>query len=153
MHLDRDDRGASNDSVEVNGRTITNPLNQEVVTLRGIVTGEYIVNAHYYDQSKSASVGPARPDARLGQPVPVTLSLVKVNPRAEIAFHGQHTLRGPGDETTLVRFTVRSDGTITRLEHAGEDARDGAALTVATTTSTSATTNETRPEEPPCRSP
>ncbi len=115
MHLDRDDRGSSNDSVEVNGRTITNPLNQEVVTLRGIVTGEYVVNAHYYDQSKSASVGPARPDARQGQPVPVTLSLVKVNPRAEIAFHGQHTLRGPGDEFTLLRFTVRSDGSVTGM--------------------------------------
>ncbi len=119
MHLDRDDRGSSNDSVEVNGRTITNPLNQEVVTLRGIVAGEYIVNAHYYDQSKSASADTrplsARDQARLGQPVPVTLSLVKVNPRAEVAFYGQHTLKGQGDEATLVRFTVRTDGSITGL--------------------------------------
>ena len=38
--------------------------------------------------------------ARLGQPVPVTLSLVKVNPRAEVAYYGQHMLRGPGDEAT-----------------------------------------------------
>ncbi len=120
MHLDRDDRGSSNDSVEVNGRTITNPLNQEVVTLRGIVAGEYIVNAHYYDGSKSASAQPTRNDARIGQPVQVTLSLVKVNPRAEVAYYGQHTLKGPGDEATLVRFVVRNDGSVTGLSTLGK---------------------------------
>ena len=47
MHLDRDDRGLSNDTIVVNGREVINPLNQEVVTLRGVVPGEYFVNAHY----------------------------------------------------------------------------------------------------------
>ena len=49
MHLDRDDRGLSNDTITVNGQRIVNPLNQEVVTLRGIAPGEYVVNAHYYE--------------------------------------------------------------------------------------------------------
>ncbi len=115
MHLDRDDRGSSNDSVEVNGRTITNPLNQEVVTLRGIVAGEYVVNAHYYDGSKSASAQAAINDARVGRPVTVNLSLIKVNPRAEIAYYGQQTLKAPGEEATMLRFTVRNDGSVTGL--------------------------------------
>jgi hypothetical protein len=33
---------------------VVNPLNQEVVTLRGIAPGEYTVNVHYYE-SRTAS--------------------------------------------------------------------------------------------------
>ncbi len=107
MHLDRDDRGNSNDTVEVNGRQIVNPLNQEVVTLRGIVAGEYVVNADYYKGSKDA---PTTADPKLGQPVPVTLTVVKVNPRAEVVFYGQQVLSGPGAEVTLARFTIKPEG-------------------------------------------
>jgi hypothetical protein len=112
MYLDRDDRGISNNTVEINGRTVVNPIRQEVVTLRGIVPGEYIVNAHYYDGHKDR---PATISARLGQPVEVTLTVVKVNPRAEVVFYGQHALGKPGDEATLVRFTVRADGSVADL--------------------------------------
>jgi uncharacterized protein YfaP (DUF2135 family) len=104
MHLDRDDRGLANDTIEVDGRRIVNPLNQEVVTIRGIAPGEYVVNAHYYD-GKDAALVPGS-----GNPVEVTLSVVKVNPRAEVVFHGRHTMARRGEEATLVRFTVRADG-------------------------------------------
>ncbi len=107
MHLDRDDRGNSNDSIMVNGRPVINPLNQEVVTLRGIAPGEYIVNAHYFESKEVDSRDP-----KAGQPVEVNLSVVKVNPRAEVVFYGKHVLTGRGDEVTLARFTIRSDGTI-----------------------------------------
>ena len=99
MHLDRDDRGLANDSIVVNGREVVNPLNQEVVTLRGIVPGEYTVNAHYYETKN-------------GQAVPVTLSVVKINPRAEVVYYGQATLAKKGDETTIVRFSVLPDGSV-----------------------------------------
>ena len=99
MHLDRDDRGLSNDTIVVNGREVINPLNQEVVTLRGVVPGEYIVNAHYYETKNEAAV-------------PVTVSVVKVNPRAEVVFYGQAQLAKKGDEVTVVRFTVLPDGSV-----------------------------------------
>ncbi|WP_310461120.1 hypothetical protein [Sphaerotilus sp.] len=99
MHLDRDDRGLSNDTIVVNGQKIINPINQEVVTLRGIAPGEYTVNAHYYDTKD-------------GQPVNVTVSVLKVNPRAEIAYYGQATIARKGDEATLVRFTLLPDGSV-----------------------------------------
>jgi len=99
MHLDRDDRGLANDSIVVNGKAIVNPLNQEVVTLRGIAAGEYTVNAHYYESKD-------------GQPVEVTVSVVKVNPRAEVVYYGQATLARKGDEVTAVRFTVLPDGSV-----------------------------------------
>ncbi len=104
MHLDRDDRGLANDTVEVDGRRIVNPLNQEVVTIRGIAPGEYVVNAHYY-QSKDAPV-----DARAGGAVELTISVIKVNPRVEVVFHGQQRLAKRGDEATLLRFRVLPDG-------------------------------------------
>lgn len=39
MHLDRDDRGLSNDSIVVNGQQVVNPLNQEVVTIQRLRAG------------------------------------------------------------------------------------------------------------------
>ena len=43
MHLDRDDRGNYRDTILVDGKSISNPLNQETVTVRGIIAGEYVV--------------------------------------------------------------------------------------------------------------
>lgn len=102
MHLDRDDRGLANDSIVVNNKSIVNPLNQEVITLRGIAPGEYAFNAHYYDSKD-------------GQPVEATVSVVKVNPKAEVVYYGSATLARKGDEVTLVRFTVLPDGSATNI--------------------------------------
>jgi hypothetical protein len=102
MHLDRDDRGLANDSIVVNGRQIVNPLNQEVVTLRGIAMGEYTVNAHYYESKD-------------GRPVEVTVTVVKVNPRAEVVYYGTAKLARKGDEATAVRFTVLPDGGVDNI--------------------------------------
>jgi hypothetical protein len=110
MHLDRDDRGNSNDTIMVNGRPIVNPLNQEVVTLRGLAPGEYVVNAHYFESKEVDSTDP-----KAGQPVEVNLSVVKINPRAEVVFYGKQLLKGRGDEATLARFTIRGDGTVTGI--------------------------------------
>ena len=107
MYLDRDDRGESNSSIIVNGKRVISPFRQEVVTIRGIVPGEYVVNAHYYE---SKDVDTSNPKS--GQPVDVTLSVVKVNPRAEVVFNGQHRLAKRGDEATLVRFSVSADGSV-----------------------------------------
>ncbi|MBQ0958910.1 hypothetical protein KAK06_08055 [Ideonella sp. 4Y11] len=102
MHLDRDDRGLANDTIIINGKQISNPLNQEVVTLRGIAAGEYTVNVHYYDSKD-------------GQPVEVTVSVIKVNPRAEVVYYGQVSVARKGDEATAVRFTLLPDGSVTNI--------------------------------------
>ena len=97
MHLDRDDRGTVGDTLLVNGREVINPLNQEVVTLRGFAPGEYTVNAQYYE-------------SRNQSPVDVTVSVVKVNPRADVVYYGSVRLPAKGAERTAVRFTVTADG-------------------------------------------
>lgn len=102
LHLDRDDRGAKNNSVIVNGRELSSPIRQEIVTLRGIVPGEYVVNAHYYD-------------SRDQQPVDVSVAVVKVNPQAEIIYTGTQQIPRKGDERTLVRFTIDESGRVLDL--------------------------------------
>jgi hypothetical protein len=102
MHLDRDDRGLANDTLVINGQQVVNPLNQEVVTVRGFAPGEYTVNLHYYETKN-------------GQPVTATVSVVKVNPRAEVVFYGSVDLARKGDERTAARFSVDRDGAVTAV--------------------------------------
>ena len=49
LHLDRDDRGVVNDKIIIDGKEVIYPINREVVTLRGIIPGEYVVNLYLYD--------------------------------------------------------------------------------------------------------
>jgi hypothetical protein len=102
MYLDRDDRGDANDAILVNGQRIVSPFRQEVVTLRGIVPGEFTVNVQYYQ-------------SRDGQPVDVSVSIIKVNPRAEVVFYGQLRLARQGDEATAARFTLLPDGKVVNV--------------------------------------
>ena len=110
MYLDRDDRGTSNNTILVNGRKVINPLRQEVVTISSIVPGEYVANVHYYETKDVESSDP-----RAGQPVEVNISIIKVNPKAEVVFYGQATLEGRGKEVTLARFTVTPDGSVDNI--------------------------------------
>jgi hypothetical protein len=98
MHLDRDDLGRANDVLRVGGRTIVNRLNQETVSIRGIVAGEYVVNVHLY-----------RADAA---PVPVTVKVEKLNPRVVLVFYGTIELDRQGQEATATRFTIAGDGAV-----------------------------------------
>ncbi len=99
LHLDRDDRGLVNDTITIAGEEVQNPLNQEVVTLRGVVKGEYIVNLHYYA-------------SETGTPVDVNVRLVKVNPKLEVVYYGTVNLEKRGDEKTAVRFKIGGDGDV-----------------------------------------
>lgn len=102
MHLDRDDRGTVGDTLLVNGREVINPLNQEVVTLRGFAPGKYTVNVQYYE-------------SRNQSPVDVTVAVVKVNPRADVVYYGTVRLPAKGAERTAVRFTVTPDGNVSDI--------------------------------------
>ncbi len=97
MHLDRDDLGLGNDVIEVSGKKVINPVNQEIVSIRGIASGEYVVNLHLYRDDR-------------GKPVPVKVE--KLNPRVELVFYGDVTLQDRGDEQTAVRFSIASDGRV-----------------------------------------
>jgi hypothetical protein len=110
MHLDRDDRGNSNNTIMISGRKVVNPLRQEVVTIRSIVPGEYVVNAHYYETKDIDNSDP-----KAGQAVQATVSIIKVNPKAEVVFYGQAMLEARGKEVTMARFTVTPEGGVDNI--------------------------------------
>ena len=99
MHLDRDDRGIFADKMNVNGATISNPINQETITIRALQSGEYVVNLLHYQ-------------ANYDQPLTVDVKVEKLNPEVELVYYGSHELEGIGDEKTAVRFSVDSEKNI-----------------------------------------
>ncbi|MCP4595233.1 hypothetical protein [Neptuniibacter sp.] len=102
MHLDRDDRGIANDIQVVNGQEIINPLNQEVLTIRGRPPGEYIINLHYFKSENQ-------------QPVPVTVYVAEVNPVLKVISYNTVTLQKSNDEMTAIRFTLTPEGEVSNI--------------------------------------
>lgn len=102
LHLDRDDRGEINDTIVVDGQELLYPINQEVVTIRGIIPGEYTVNLYYYTA--------ARPE-----PVEALVKVEKVNPTLQTVFVKRVTLAQQDDEITVVRFSLDRRGQLSDL--------------------------------------
>ena len=75
------------------------PVNQEVVTLRGIIGGEYVVNVYFYEN-------------RSARPVDVSVKLEKVNPALQVVFIDQLVLERRDEEKTALRFTLTGDGQV-----------------------------------------
>ena len=118
MYLDKDDLGYANDIVKNIDGTITKVnINREVVTIRGIIPGEYIINAHYYSSRNWTGRGTFRNTAdivsKTGKPtkkhLTVKIELHKVDPY-KIWWIGEKTFIHKGQEETFVRFTIDQDG-------------------------------------------
>ena len=104
LHLDRDDRGEINDTITVNGKTQIYPINQEVVTIRGIIAGEYVVNLYYYEQTEA-------------NPVEALVKVEKVNPTLQTVFVRKVLMQSQDDERTVVRFELNDEGQIADMNH------------------------------------
>ena len=130
MHLDKDDLGYVNDIVfNANGKITKVNINREVVTIRGIIPGEYLINAHYYSSRQSEAALSAltrerRGDTEIistdrygsGKPnknriLTVKIELHKVNPY-QILWIGERSFDHRGQEDTFVRFTINSKGKV-----------------------------------------
>ena len=101
MHLDRDYLGKRNDEVVTAAGTILFPENREIVTLRGIVPGEYVVNVHCYFKVGS-------------DPFPVSIQIDKINPYSVVLRETVDLIK-KGDEITVTRFSVNSKGDVTNV--------------------------------------
>lgn len=93
LHLDRDDRGEINDTIIVDGQELVYPINQEVVTIRGIIPGEYTVNLYYYKAAQP-------------EPVEALVKVEKVNPSLKTVYVRRLLLNRQDDEQTVVRFSL-----------------------------------------------
>jgi uncharacterized protein YfaP (DUF2135 family) len=104
LTLDRDDRGGGNDFVVVNGRKIPSPIREEIVTVRGIVPGEYTVNVSHFQ-------------ATTAHPVEATVKVQKLNPTAQVIFDDKLTLDHTGEEKTALRFSLDAEGKVIDVQH------------------------------------
>jgi len=112
--------GFANDIVKnVDGPITKVNINREVVTIRGIIPGEYVINAHYYSARKWAGqtlttnmnggvyeVGKGKPT---GKQLTVKIELHKVDPY-KIWWIGEKTFTHRAQEETFVRFIIDPDG-------------------------------------------
>ena len=103
LTLDRDDRGGANDFILVNGRKIASPIREEIVTVRGIVPGEYTVNVSHFQ-------------ATTGRPVEATVKVQKLNPTAQVIFDDKVTVDHTGDEKTALRFWLDAEGRVVDVQ-------------------------------------
>ena len=118
MYLDKDDLGYANDIVKnVDGTVTKVNINREVVTIRGIIPGEYIINAHYYSSREWTRLGQLNTNINVTskkvkgkeKPLTVKIELHKVNPYT-ILWVGEKKFFRNGQEETFVRFTIDKDG-------------------------------------------
>ena len=129
MYLDKDDLGYANDVVyNANGTVTKVNINREVVTIRGIIPGEYIINVHHYSTRQAEAAlstlsGERRGDSEIisvarhgegkpiGKKLTVKVELHKVNPYT-ILWVGEKPFDHRGQEETFVRFTVDQQGNL-----------------------------------------
>ena len=104
MVIDRDDRGGLNDFIMVNGQKVPSPIRQEIVSVRGIIAGEYTVNVYHFA-------------ALTGKAVPVTVKVEKLNPKVQVVHYDTVELDHGGTEKTAVRFMLDKTGTVTEVSH------------------------------------
>ena len=89
LHLDRDDQGIINDVVTIDGEDIIYPINREVVTLRGIIPGEYILNLYLYENKSN-------------HPIDVKVIIEKVNPTLKLVY--ANNIRLEKKDTELIKL-------------------------------------------------
>ena len=100
LHLDRDDQGIINDVVVINNKEVIYPINREVVTLRGIIPGEYIVNLYLYEHKSK-------------EPVEAKIIIEKVNPSLKLVYFNNMILETKDTELTIARFNLDAKGDFT----------------------------------------
>lgn len=98
LHLDRDDLGISSDMIRVAGELVPNKINREVVTIRGIVPGEYYISLHMYSKKTE-------------ELVPVSISIMDVNPFKEV-YNITKEMSFRGEQIALPGFVINEDGNL-----------------------------------------
>jgi hypothetical protein len=99
MSLERDNRGSVNDFMLVGGQKVRSSARQELVSIRGIVAGEYTVNVYHFT-------------AHTDLPVPVTVTVEKLNPRVSVVAKRTMDMAGARVERTAARFTLDAKGDV-----------------------------------------
>lgn len=111
MNLDRDDLGSHNDTITVNGQSISVEGNKETVSIRGIVPGEYLVSGHLYRVT----------DGTLPMPIPVRVEVIKINPY-KIIYQQTVEFGSMGEAHNYYSFTVDANGFVSAISETDRSA-------------------------------
>lgn len=101
VFLERDDLG--NGCVVTGSGGTSKNVCEEIVVLRGIMPGEYILALHLYSAFGSQNPGPVTP-------IVVHVKIERLNPMVDILWQNTATLDEIRQEKGLTRFTVTPDG-------------------------------------------
>tara|TARA_B100001057_G_scaffold340989_1_gene341807 strand:+ start:3372 stop:4007 length:636 start_codon:yes stop_codon:yes gene_type:complete len=98
-HLEKDDLGASNDTVWVNGKKVTNPNNNEVIHIQTLQPGTYYVSVHMYNNRTEK--GPHK----------VTVKIRSLDPYRTLV-EKEVILKKYGQEIGIVSFKVSETNSV-----------------------------------------
>lgn len=130
LNLERDDTGLLSDTFVINGEEAINPLNQEIVVVRGIYPGKYIINVHLYrtgggeetGYSKVTADGEPDPSGRpkspetlpvpLVKPIDVFVKVDKINPILTTVYAGKTYIEYNRQEHYVVTFSIDAEGNV-----------------------------------------
>jgi len=107
IHLDRDDLGGNHDAVQTEFGIIEYKENREIVTIRKVMPGEYVLNLHMYSK-------------RVPEPAMVTVQIDKMNPFSTVLLE-TITLERRGQEETVCRITLNSNGDVISISNLEKD--------------------------------
>jgi hypothetical protein len=105
-NLERDDLGMVNDCFRLGATRDANDkcvrINREVITLRGLIPGEYQLKFVVYNAGRHMEGNPA------------SVEIIKVNPYS-VQFSKQFTYDTHKQSISIIRFTIGEDGSITEF--------------------------------------
>ena len=119
LNLEKDDLGWQNDKwMQPNGNEVIIPINREVITIRGIVPGEYQVAAHIYSKKVMYSI-----DTSNGKYIKteiedsgyVTATLIRINPYGEV-YKTRKIYTQKGQVLSMFNFILDANGDVTSLD-------------------------------------
>lgn len=107
--LDRDDRGAAgNIFVDTAGEEKLIEEHREIITIRAIMPGRYIVNVHTF--SVVSTFGQFKSKVQL--PYTVRLQFMKINPRVQELKTKEVMMTHLNDQKTFFAFTINEEGSV-----------------------------------------
>ncbi len=116
--LERDDMGSARDTFyDYNTETtVYNKVNREIITLRGILPGEWVVNVHYY-ASRPLPTGHISGKSRTWPdtkriPAEVEVKVIRLNPTYQVLAQKKLLLTFQGEQRTAARFILDETGAI-----------------------------------------
>lgn len=112
--LDRDDLGLAGSDLYVKpgGEPVVIYHNQEIITLRAIVPGRYVVNVHVYRAVNNVAYAGAALESTSPLPYKAHVSLEKLNPRVSTIVENDVLMSEAGEQKTAFEFTVTDAGDV-----------------------------------------